>query len=193
MKNDFKKYFFLSLLLLMPSFALHAEQMPPQTSPHEMPGVANTGEIAGVLFTQNEKGTKTPLTQQQVSLIVFNNNQQVLMLEKTTDQNGHFHFKNIFRDPAFSYGLGLSYNNDLFVYPRFQLDKNEAIKKIEFQVGTGSPYQRNLESMMKQRPAATLDRDSFTNWQKFFQGFAILLLVLTVIFSAYFLGKRAKK
>ena len=180
----------------MQSSLLYAQQVPTEASPHEMPNVENTGEIVGTLFTQNEKGEKTPAPQQKVSLLVFNNDQQVLMLEKPTDQNGHFHFKNIFRDPAFSYGLGLMYNDDLFVYPRFHLEKNEIIKKIEFHVGQGSPYQRDLESMMKQKsPAArpSLEPPVSSNWQKFFQGFAILLLSLTVIFSAYFLGKRAKK
>lgn len=123
-------------------------QQPGAPSDHSgMPNFGDTGVIEGELFTLDSAGKKTPVKQQEVAMLIFNNDQQVLMLKKTSDDQGKFTFKNIFKDPAYAYGFGTQNEDGLFIYPRVSLNAKESTKQIAFQVGENSPYKRDPASM----------------------------------------------
>lgn len=102
------------------------------------PGM-KTGVLTGQAY-EMENGKKVPLANHSIAIMVFQNGERVLMLDKTTDAKGAFKFQNIFRHADFVYSLGILHDENLFVIPEIQLQENEESKAIDFQVGKGSPY-----------------------------------------------------
>lgn len=120
------------------------------------------GEIEGTLFTLDKKGKKTPLSGNKVAIIVFRNGQRILMLDKTTDQKGVFTFKNIFKDPSYSYALGALFEDIPYLFSPIQLSEKEDKKVVSFQVGAGSPYKMEGMPDQGQGPQRTESRPSNT-------------------------------
>lgn len=113
-------------------------QSPPVVAPHMQKGV-KTGVIEGRVFTKLG-GQKNNVPEQAVALMVFHEGTRVLMLDKMTDANGKFQFKNIFQDPDYSYALGVIYEDVLHVISNIQLSQGQSTLDIPFQVGEGSPF-----------------------------------------------------
>ncbi|QQR81346.1 MAG: hypothetical protein IPJ69_04235 [Deltaproteobacteria bacterium] len=113
--------------------------MPPMGQMPQFQGM-KTGVFNGTLVTKEASGKKTPVVGQTVVILVFQNGQRMLMLNKKTDEKGQFQFKNIFIDPSFSYQIGTMWNQNLYVIPELHLEENQKEKKIEFLIGEGSPY-----------------------------------------------------
>lgn len=197
----------VSLLLLgVLSAGFAAAQQPAAGMPPHagaaMPNMGPTGVVEGSLFSLDSKGKKQPVAGQTVAMMVFENGQQVLMLEKTTDAQGKFIFKNIFKNKAYAYGFGTMYQDSLYVYPHFSLGDKEDVKAVAFQIGNGSPYARDLASMgmppkaeeSAQAPAmgkAPEQHGHDNSWSKPYQQMATVLGVLVLMAAAYFAGKKS--
>lgn len=211
MKNRPKFIFALCLLMLCGS-SVSAQQSSKPDEPHAgggMPDMGKTGVIEGTVFSVNDKGQKTPVLGQEITMIIFNEGQQVLMLKKTTDEKGQYVFKNIFHDQAFAYGFGTMYEENLYVFPRLSLGPDEDSKKIDFQVGVGSPYLRDPATMgmkpdgggnpamgtpaaSKDMSASGTDKHAHDNsFSRPYQFVAMGLGVVVLLIAAYFAGKKS--
>lgn len=135
--------------------------------PMQMPGApaaphapTDTGVIEGTLFVTDAQGKKAAHPTHPVVIMVFQNGQRILMLDKATDEKGHFVFKNIFSDPSYTYAVGSMVENSVYVLPDLRLKKGEKKITVDFTVGPGSPYlvpsapetapQGNMEGMAPQ-------------------------------------------
>lgn len=176
-----------------------ASGMPPHAGA-AMPDMGPTGVVEGNLFQLDSKGKKQAVAGQIVAMMVFESGQQVLMLEKTTDAQGKFVFKNIFKNKNYAYGFGTMHENNLYVYPRFSLGDKEDVKVVAFQIGAGSPYMRDPASMgmpqgeEAQPPAMAENHDQHghdNSWSKPYQQMAAVLGVLVLMAAAYFAGKKS--
>ncbi|HSA60478.1 MAG TPA: hypothetical protein VLJ37_12435 [bacterium] len=138
---------FLLLLLSFPKGGAQAQQpmggmaegMPPMAQMPQFQGM-QMGVFDGTLVEMKGGGKKAPVPGQTVAIVVFQNGQRVLMLNKKTDEQGRFQFKNIFMDPSFSYLIGTMWNGKLYEMTDLGLKEGEKERKIELSVGEGSPY-----------------------------------------------------
>lgn len=129
-----KYLIFLFLFSLsIPSYA----QAPMGEMPHAL--TKDAGLLRGTLFRE-ENNKKEFIQNEVVALIVFYQGKRVLMLDKKTDSQGHFEFKNIFRDPDYVYALGVMLEDELYVYPDIQIQKDQKVVHVDFPVGPESPY-----------------------------------------------------
>lgn len=178
-----------------------ATQMPP----HAMPDVP-TGIVLGRLVLVDENQKKTPLPGANVGIMVFHRGERVLMLDKTSDDQGNFIFKNIFRDPDYAYSLGSIYQDVLYVFPRFSLAPDQSEHQVEFLVGPGSPHVLgNVEEMLQAKNAkktsnfregagevvkASYTAGAFLGDEH--QKVAVILSALVLLFAAFILLKNKR-
>ncbi|MBX7149611.1 hypothetical protein K1X76_11080 [bacterium] len=183
-------------------------QMPPAGSMPPM--FMGKGFIEGTLYKM-EKGKKQVLTDHPIGIMVFQNGQRLLTLDKKTDANGNFKFKNIKQEDGFSYVLGVIENDKLYVMSDITLTPAQDVFKADFNVGEGSPYlmedvdlhaaqaEANAESASPNEadtPAMTGQMGSGESsksalsvaspWEKPHQKLAILLSVFVLGLSFYF-------
>lgn len=203
------RYSFMLMVFLLASVSSQAQpDSPPPAAKHTMPGMENAGSIEGFVFEQDANGQKKPVAGQEVVMMVFQNSKQVLMLNKNTDDNGLFVFKNIFHDAAYSYGFGTVFQEKLYVLPRLQLTQDKEAKKVDFRVGEGSPLFRDPATMGMGAGGAKSDEapamgspsaaasqhgnDHNQNWNQPFQKLALIFCVVVALLGAYYLGKKSK-
>ena len=80
-------FFFIVCVLTVNAGAVSAQTAPTPDKPHAingMPNMGKTGVIEGTVFTLDDKEQKTPISGQEITMVVLNNGQQVLTLKKTT-------------------------------------------------------------------------------------------------------------
>lgn len=116
-----------------------AEGMPPMAQMPQFQGM-EMGIFDGTLVETKGAGKKAPVPGHAVAIVIFQNGQRVLMLNKKTDEQGRFQFKNIFMDPSYSYLIGTMWNGKLYEMHDLKLKKGEKVRKIEFLIGEGSPH-----------------------------------------------------
>lgn len=205
MKNPIQFIFVLFMLCVGSNFVLaQPSKMDPPHAAGGMPDMGKTGVIEGKVFSMDAQGQKKPVSGQEITMLIFNEGQQVLMLKKITDEKGGFVFKNIFQNQSFAYGFGTLFEEKLYVFPRFSLGTGEDVRKIDFQIGDGSPYFRDPATMgMKPdgegspsaggvMPSGAEGEHAHDNsWSKPYQLMAIGLGVLVAIAAAYFVGKKS--
>lgn len=178
-----------------------APQMPPHAT-----GDVPTGIVLGRLVLVDENQKKTPLPGANVGIMVFHRGERVLMLDKTSDDQGNFIFKNIFRDPDYAYSLGSIYQDVLHVFPRFSLAADQEEHRVEFLVGPGSPHVLgNVEQMLQAKNAkktsnfregtgevvkASYTAGSFLENEH--QKVAVILSALVLFFAAFILLKNKR-
>ncbi|MDO8519082.1 MAG: hypothetical protein Q7T11_02835 [Deltaproteobacteria bacterium] len=172
------------ILLLLSSVAVRAQMASP---PHAN---AETGVIEGTLKPLHVGHT--------VVLMVFQNGQRVLMLDKETDAQGKFSFKNIFADPSYAYAVGAMVGNQVYVMPDLKLKPGEKKITVEFPIGPGSPYLMPAESAspapgdQAMAPQASDAKTPFsTKWGTPYQKVAVLLSLFVLFLALRFY--RAKK
>lgn len=193
MKHLFPLILFLFLLQTMTAVAMPTAS---KDAPHDM-DIKDAGIITGTIFSTDEKGGKKPLVGQKVSIVIYKDGQQVLVLEKQTDQKGKFEFKNIFKDPTFAYDFVTVYNEALFVYPHVHLKPEEKMKEIDFEVGENSPYKTEQDAQGSTESApppgmgledSTAHNMPITNpkWARPFQTFALALCAVVLLFAGYY-------
>lgn len=131
--------FFFLFVVLSPGDVRAEEKKGMPSMQQAFPGM-EMGQLEGDLFALEDSGKKKFLPNHEVMIKVFQQDQELLALHKTTDEKGHFVFKNIFKDPSFIYALGFFHDNQLFVMDGLKLDKAQDTLKVDFRVGAGSPY-----------------------------------------------------
>lgn len=166
-----------------------------------------TGEV--YLLSNNKKQF---LPNQEIALIVFQGEDEMLKLHKPTDDKGQFEFKNIFRDPKFHYIVGTFYKDKMYIYDRISLEKNQELHHVSLQVGEGSPFLLNVtpeaEKTQTKQGASTVTDQSMpfnmaesTNASHSVKGFlqepyqkvVLALSLVVILFSAYFYWGRGQK
>jgi hypothetical protein len=164
-----------------------------------------TGLIQGTLVFQDENKKKSPIPNHKVTMVIFQNNQQVLMLDKSTDNKGLFVYKNIFIDPDFKYAFGSIYKKNLYIFPKFSLEKSEIKKEIKFLIGKDSPYLKNemlgklpqnnssMNKAVKEKKHNHKKPAHNPNWDKPFKQFALVLSGLVILLSLYLFFYPRKK
>ena len=132
----------MRLFLFMAAFLLSLSVYAQMQAPEGVPPHASmeTGVIEGTLYKLGEKGAKNPFPDQTVVIMVFQNGQRVLMLDKETDKKGKFSFKNIFADPSFAYAVGSMIGSEVYVLPDLQLKPGQGKITVDFPIGPGSPH-----------------------------------------------------
>ena len=127
----------LIILFIFISSVAFAQMPPPGTMP---PMGMGKGRIVGMLYSVDKAGKKTPLVDYPVGIMVFQNGQRMLTLDKKTGTKGEFTFKNIKQEDGFTYVLGVIENEKLYVMSDIALKPSEDVFKADFRVGEGSPY-----------------------------------------------------
>lgn len=186
---------FLSFLFFVLMAGGAVAQGPPSTMipPHAQQGVA-TGIIEGEVFYRDPD--KKLLTNEKVVMLVKRGEEQVLILSKQTDEKGFFQFKNIFKDPLFTYSFAVIFKEQLYVIPHLSLGGDEGRKFVSFEVGPTSPYaaqmpqsgERDVSSdgMGAMPPPSSTVLPSFTvsRWEsRAPQRIALVLSVLVILLS----------
>lgn len=142
--------FFLFLNLI---FSPAAMAQDPSNAMPPIQGM-EVGLLQGNLFVEKTPGKKEVLPDFVVALMVFQDGKRILMLDKKTDAKGFFEFKNIFKDPAYTYTVGTIYEDMLYLIPNLTLKKEDKVLKVDFVVGPKSPHLVGSASeMMKGAPA----------------------------------------
>jgi len=202
-----KKLMFIFFVLMQASIA---QAQIPQGDPSAMmqqlfPGM-EMGKLTGEVFELKE-GKKSPLSGQEIALIVFQGEDELLKLHKATDTAGVFEFKNIFRDPQFHYVIGTFYQEKMYVYDRISLEKAQETKHVELQVGNGSPYLIEMpkeEEINEQEPQMDQAMPFNTSGEKAdksvrglfrepHQKVSLALCMIVVLFCAYFYWGHGRK
>ena len=124
----------LIILLLCSSAAFSQEDAP---FPPMMAGF-KIGTMTVHVF-KIENGKKVPVKNQEVAIVAFQNDQQVLMLHKPTDDKGDVFFSRIIKDPSFRFALGVLDGETPYVIGGIQMAESEEHKDLDFQIGEGSP------------------------------------------------------
>jgi hypothetical protein len=108
------------------------------TSDSMMPDVPR-GVIQGRLWEGNSIDKK-PLGNHAVTLFVFQGEQRILALEKSTNPKGEFEFSHVFRSPEFAYVL-MSHDTDyLYMLSKMSLGADEESKFVELFLSPDSPH-----------------------------------------------------
>lgn len=217
-ESNMKKVLLLTTLFILFSVASFAQMpggMPPGGMGGMMPGIDKSGRIDGTIFKLDPSGKKIPVPNQKITLVVMQGDQQILALEKISDDKGHFGFVNIFKDPTFGYAFGTFYEDNLYVHPRVSLNKDESVKTVELPVGENSPYLRDKNMMQEPPPGGSGSMDGEDDssggmsggmpppgkpgkhghgqeWSRPFQVGAIALAILVCVMGAYYMGKRSE-
>ena len=189
---------FVSLL----SLKVQAQQPPPHMD-SVMPGVEK-GILDGVLVVSDEGKKEKPIPNQAVVLMVFQNGERILMLNKETDAAGKFQFKNIFKDEQFEYALGTMVEEQPYLMSGIRMNKSQESLQVRFVVGKGSPYKIDRAASeheheeaspgsMQGMNAASNTRTPLTAqsfWAKSYQKMAIILAgIVSLIVLAFILRK----
>ena len=193
-----KKLFFLIFFIWIAN--AHA-QMSGAMPENIMPGVER-GKLEGVLVEKNKKSEK-PMAGEPVALMVFQNGQRILMLDKKTDDKGRFLFRNIFKDSSFVYALGYMRDQELYVMTDLKILPGGNDLNVKFVVGEGSPY-RVSEELMNQAATASSTGDLGMNtsasgkasfsatgkWAKSYKTLSLILCGLVGLMAFYFIARR---
>lgn len=126
-------------LIILFSFSGQAAAQDMTKAPPHAEEDGSVGQFQGFVFTQAPGGKTTPLAQQPMQLVVFQNEQSVLVLPKVSGADGKFVIKNIFRDEAFEYALSTEYQGKTYTISHLKLAGDEQMLPVNFQVGLGSP------------------------------------------------------
>lgn len=161
----------------------------------DMPTTVETGILKAKLYHVQDS---SPLADQEVVIMVFQNGERVLMLNKKTDSKGIVVFKNIFADPAFTYAIGTMEGDKPYVIPSLALKSGSKEISLELPVGEGSPFDASQmmtpsgmapSSSGGAKPQFTVSSFLGTVDQKIAITLSLLVFVVFVLLAAR--GKRA--
>lgn len=197
-----KKLFLIALFLCVTN--AHAQPQGPMAG-NILPGVER-GKILGVLV-EKEKGAQKPMGGQSIALMVFQNGQRILVLDKNTDEKGNFVFGNIFKDSSYTYALGYMREQELYVMPDLQIKPGGVDLNVQFIIGAGSPYRIAQEEMnqamnasqgenggvdlgMSSSAGGAASFSAMGKWADSYQTLALVLSGLVLLLSFYFAARR---
>lgn len=177
---------FLALILLVSSAAF---AMPPAGDEAGAPPHSKTevGEIHGTLMKEGK-----PQAGKQVVIQVQQNGQTVLTLPKTTGAKGEFVFKNIFRDPQYSYTLLAESDGKIYHEGPLTMPAKQDVLKVRFDLNPEHSTEMNAESLPPESPRMAPHAKAPNQWQGQ-QLTSIILGALVLIVLAYALGRYQRK
>lgn len=167
-----------------------AEAMPPAADgaqpPHTQMAV---GEIHGTLLKD-----RTPQAGKQVVIQVQQDGQTLLTLPKTTGPKGEFVFKNIFRDPKYSYTLMAESDGKIYSKGPLKMGVSQEVMKLQFELTPQNEISMNEDQALPpESPRSGHTHEKMTGqWQQ--QELTSMILsagVLVVL--AYALGRYQRK
>lgn len=186
-KNLSKLFIFLFCVFLPLSALAQTSTVP--TSPHTSSS-ERSGFFEGFLFTKNENNEKAGVSNHPVTIIIYQNNQQVLTIDKNTDSLGRFTFKNIIKTPDFAYEFGTVYQNNIYIYSKTRLRPTETTKNIDFFVGNASPYKQDSIQSKAPPSANNASRQNLdpvdADWFRPFKIITLILCGTVVLLALYF-------
>ncbi len=143
------------------------------------------GVLSGVLKKDGQ-----PLANHLVIIQVRQGGEQVLTLPKTTDAQGQFEFKNIFRDPQFAYTLFSESDGKVYKLPPLTPSAAREKYAVTFEIGpaTLAGELSASETMPANSPRMNEPVKQAGEWQ-WHQLSAIFLSCGVLIVLAYQLGK----
>lgn len=180
----------LALVMLFISTSLFAADAPPgMAEAAGMPPHSNVqvGEIHGTLIKNGK-----PQANKQVVIQVQQEGQVLLSLPKQTDAKGEFVFKNIFKDPKFSYMLLTEDDGKSFHNGPIQLSPKQDVVKVKFEISPDKMAEMNAEAMPPESPRAMPHNKAPQQWQNQ-QMTAIVLSALVLIILAFAFGRYQRK
>lgn len=178
----------LALFLLMVSSIAFA--MPPAgTDAAAMPPHSKTevGEIHGTL-TKDGK----PQSGKQVVIQVQQDGQTLLTLPKTTGPKGEFVFKNIFRDPQYSYTLLTEDDGKIYQEGPLKLTAKQDVLKVRFEIKHEHSAEMNADALPPESPRMMPHGKAEGQWQQQ-QMTSIVLSAIVLIILAYAFGRYQRK
>ncbi len=180
----------LALLMLFISTTLFAADAPQGMAeaagmpPHSK---AQVGEIHGTLVKDGK-----PQANKQVRIQVQQDGQILLELPKQTDAKGDFVFKNIFKDPKFSYIILTEDEGKTFHNGPIQLSPKQDVATIKFEITPDKMVEMNAEPMPASSPRAMPQAKAPQQWQNQ-QMTSIVLSAIVLILLAFAFGRYQRK
>lgn len=177
------------LIMLFASWA-NAQGMPPMPAgdaaqpPHSKMEV---GQLEGTL-TKNGK----PQAGKEVVIQVQQGGQVLLTLPKKTDEKGQFIFKNIFKDPQYSYTLMTEDDGKVYRHGPLQLTGKQTTLKVAFAIKPEAAADLHAEPMPPESPRAMPHNKAPDQWEQQ-KTVSVLLAGLVLALMAYALGRHQKK
>lgn len=164
---------------LSPGMA-EAAGLPPHTK-------MEVGQMEGTL-TKDGK----PQAGKEVVIQVQQDGQIILTLPKKTDEKGQFVFKNIFKDPQYSYLLMTEDDGKTYRHGPLQLSGKQDTLKVVFAIKPEAAADMNAAPMPPESPRATSHGKAPDQWQQQ-QTVSVFLAGLVLALMAYALGRYQKK
>lgn len=178
-----------ALLLFLASWA-YAQGMPPGMAeaagqpPHSK---IEVGQLEGTL-TKDGK----PQAGKEIVIQVQQGGQTLLSLPKKTDEKGQFVFKNIFKDPQYSYLLLTEDDGKVYRHGPLQLGSKQNSLKVAFAIRPENAVEMNAPSMPPESPRMMSQGKAPGQWQRE-QMVTIVLAGLVLVVMAYVVGRYQKK
>lgn len=164
----------------MPPSGADASGAPPHTR-------MDVGQLEGTL-TKNGR----PQAGKEIVIQVQQGGQTLLTLPKKTDEKGQFIFKNIFRDPQYSYILLTEDEGRVYHYGPVQLTGKQDTLKVAFAIAPENAVEMNAAPMPPESPRMMPHEKAPAQWQSQ-QMVSIVLACLVLVVMAYALGRYRKK
>lgn len=145
------------------------------------------GQLEGTL-TKDGK----PQAAKEIVIQVMQGEQVLLTLPKKTDEKGQFVFKNIFKDPQYSYILLTEDDGKVYRHGPLQLTGKQNVLKVVFAIKPEAAVDVGAQSLAPDNPRAMPHGKAPDQWQQQ-QTVSIILAALVLAFMAYALGRYKKK
>lgn len=171
---------FSSLSFAQPPGMADAAGQPPHSK-------MQVGEIHGTLLKDGK-----PQAGKQVVIQVQQDGQILLTLPKTTGPKGEFVFKNIFRDPQYSYTLLTEEGGKIYQEGPLQMTAKQEVLKVRFEIAHVHSAEMNAESLPPESPRMMAQGKAPDQWQQQ-QMTSIVLSAIVLIILAYVFGRYQRK
>lgn len=170
------KAYVATIVFLITSFALPLHAQAPEMSPHEAKR-GKTGVLVGTVI----KGKSVPLGEQSVALEIFHRGRPVLTIPKRTGADGSYQFKNIFRNPDFSYVISTSYNGTTHRTKPASLgmDEDSITLNLDVSATPSTPTTPATPSAVAKPPHGKYLMRKKGGWP--FTGYQTLAIILSII------------
>jgi hypothetical protein len=162
--------------------------MPPSASPDQPPhSKMQVGEIHGTLLKDGK-----PQAGKQVVIQVQQDGQTLLTLPKTTGPKGEFVFKNIFRDPQYSYTLLTEEDGKIYHEGPLKMGAKQEVLKVRFEITHQHSAEMSADALPPESPRMMPQGKVQGQWQQQ-QLTSILLSAGVLVVLAYALGRYQRK
>ncbi len=169
-----------SVAYAMPPSGGETSGAPPHTK-------MDVGQMEGTLSKNGR-----PQVGKEIVIQVQQGGQILLTLPKKTDEKGQFVFKNIFKDPQYSYFLLTEDEGRVYRHGPVQLTGKQDTVKVVFAIKPENAIEMNAAPMPPESPRMMSHEKAPGQWQQQ-QVMSIVLAGLVLALMAYTLGRYQKK